>query len=84
LVSSATLRNIFAGPGPFEATELEITKGETVAFAHCLLHIGGSQEPAGRLTLGLEKARGEWLIAHEHHSYPMEVEQGSQAETQQR
>ena len=69
--------NSFAGPGSFEVTELQITTGETVAFAHGLLDIGGSQEPVGRLTLGLTKVRGEWLIAHEHHSYPLELDQDS-------
>jgi uncharacterized protein (TIGR02246 family) len=67
--------NSFIGPGSFEVTELQITTGETVAFAHGLLHIGGSQEPVGRLTLGLRNVRGDWLIAHEHHSYPLDLDQ---------
>jgi ketosteroid isomerase-like protein len=62
--------NDFGGPGSFEVTELQITASKSVAFAQGLLYIGGSQEPIGRLTLGLRKRDGEWLIAHEHHSYP--------------
>jgi uncharacterized protein (TIGR02246 family) len=62
--------NDFEGPRAFDVTELEITAGERVAFAHGLLYIGGSQAPVGRLTVGLQKSGGEWLIAHEHHSYP--------------
>jgi ketosteroid isomerase-like protein len=25
-----------------------------------------------RLTLGLRKERGRWVVAHEHHSFPLE------------
>jgi ketosteroid isomerase-like protein len=63
--------NMFAGPRSFELTDLQIMAGESVAFAYSLLHIGGSQEPVGRLTLGFRKVSSEWLIAHEHHSYPV-------------
>lgn len=62
------------GPGSFDVAELQVTAGETVAFAHGLLLIGGSKEPVGRLTIGLRKVDGEWLIAHEHHSYPINLE----------
>ena len=41
-----------------------------MAFATGLLRIGGSREPVCRLTLGLTKLDGRWLIAHEHHSAP--------------
>jgi len=61
------------GPGSFEVMELQITAGDTVAFAHGLLRTGGSKEPVGRLTIGLRKMRGQWLIAHEHHSYPADI-----------
>jgi len=60
------------GSGSFEVAELAITTGDTVAFAHGLLHISGSKEPVGRLTMGLRKEAGEWKIAHEHHSYPLD------------
>jgi uncharacterized protein (TIGR02246 family) len=59
------------GPGSFDVTELQITAGETVAFCHAILEISDSK---GRLTIGLRKENGRWLIAHEHHSYPMELE----------
>jgi uncharacterized protein (TIGR02246 family) len=57
------------GEGSFDVHELKVTAGDNVAFAHALLDIAGS---AARLTLGLRKVGGEWLIAHEHHSYPSE------------
>lgn len=61
------------GPGSFDVTELQTTAGETVAYAHAILRIFDS---SARLTLGLRKEDGQWLIAHEHHSYPLELESG--------
>ena len=58
------------GPGSFDVTELHITAGETVAYAHAILRIFAS---SARLTIGMRKEEGQWLIAHEHHSYPIEL-----------
>lgn len=60
-----------AGPGSFDVTELRITAGGSVAFCHAVVKIFDAR---ARLTMGLRKERGRWLIAHEHHSYPMELE----------
>jgi uncharacterized protein (TIGR02246 family) len=60
----------------FEIVSLEVTAGEEVAYAHALLRCGTQQELANnpenrlRLTLGLRKEQGRWIIAHEHHSFP--------------
>jgi uncharacterized protein (TIGR02246 family) len=60
----------------FEIVSLEITAGDDVAYAHALLRCGTLQElaeqPANRLrlTLGLRKEHGRWVVAHEHHSFP--------------
>jgi ketosteroid isomerase-like protein len=56
------------GPGSFDLTDVHITAGETVAYCHALLRIFDS---TARLTMGLRKERGQWLVAHEHHSYPL-------------
>jgi uncharacterized protein (TIGR02246 family) len=61
------------GPGSFDVTELRITSGETVAYCHAILKILDSK---GRLTIGMRKENRQWLIAHEHHSYPIELEPG--------
>lgn len=58
------------GPDSFNLIEVEITAGDTVAFAHGILGIGKSRL---RLTVGLRKENGKWLIAHEHHSYAQEI-----------
>ncbi|MDG9702001.1 SgcJ/EcaC family oxidoreductase [Streptomyces sp. DH37] len=60
----------------FEPESLDVTVGGDVAFAHALLRCGTPEEPAGRpenrlrLTLGLRRERGRWIVAHEHHSFP--------------
>ena len=60
----------------FEIVSLDVTAGEDVAYAHALLRCGMPQELAEnpenrlRLTLGLRKEHGRWVVAHEHHSYP--------------
>ncbi len=62
----------------FELVELDVTAGEDVAYAHALLRCGMPKELAERperrlrLTLGLRKQDGRWLVAHEHHSYPLD------------
>jgi uncharacterized protein (TIGR02246 family) len=62
----------------FEIVALEITAGEDVAYAHALLRCGKPEELAEnpqrrlRLTLGLRREDGRWVVAHEHHSYPLE------------
>jgi len=61
----------------FELESLDVTAGNDVAFAYALLRCAtaeGMQERPKerlRLTMGLRKDEGRWLIAHEHHSYPI-------------
>jgi uncharacterized protein (TIGR02246 family) len=61
----------------FEIVSLEVTAGGDVAYAHALLRCGMPHELAERperrlrLTLGLRKEAGRWIVAHEHHSYPL-------------
>jgi uncharacterized protein (TIGR02246 family) len=62
----------------FEIVSLDVVAGADVAYAHALLRCGMPEElganPANRLrlTLGLRKERGRWVVAHEHHSFPLE------------
>jgi uncharacterized protein (TIGR02246 family) len=59
----------------FEIVELDVTAGEDVAYAYALLRCGSPDELAAhpehrlRLTLGLRRDRGRWVVAHEHHSF---------------
>jgi ketosteroid isomerase-like protein len=56
----------------FVPSELQVTAGTDVAFASCLIHCDGTS--AGpldlRLTVGLRKLDGDWIVTHEHHSVP--------------
>lgn len=61
------------GPGSFDVTELRIVADQSVAYCHAIAKIFDSQV---RITLGLRKEKEQWLIAHEHHSYPIELESG--------
>ena len=61
----------------FTVVELDVVAGADVAFAYALLRCGTADQfdrnPDNRLriTVGLRKVDGRWLIAHEHHSFPM-------------
>ncbi len=63
----------------FDIVSLQVTAGEEVAFAHALLRCGTEadlrEDPESylRLTVGLRKHEGRWLVTHEHHSFPAEV-----------
>jgi uncharacterized protein (TIGR02246 family) len=60
----------------FEIVALDVTAGEDVAFATALLRCGTEEElrkdPDSRLrlTIGLRKEGGRWVVSHEHHSFP--------------
>jgi uncharacterized protein (TIGR02246 family) len=63
----------------FDIVSLQITAGKEVAFAHALLRCGTEAELKAepqnrlRLTLGLRKERGRWIVSHEHHSFPLQI-----------
>ena len=60
----------------FELVSLNVTAGADVAFAYGLLRCGTPEDLANdptnrlRLTLGLRKQAGRWVVSHEHHSFP--------------
>jgi uncharacterized protein (TIGR02246 family) len=63
-------------PVRFDIQELDVMAGADVAFAFASMRCegpgpDGQPEPLEfRLTMGLKKADGRWMIAHEHHSVP--------------
>ena len=65
-----------AAGATFDIVELDVTAGADVAYAHALLRCGTAEEHAAnpanrlRLTIGLRKEQGRWVVAHEHHSFP--------------
>jgi ketosteroid isomerase-like protein len=63
----------FADPGSrrFELRETRIVASEDVAWVHALLRCTTAEGPAGRLTIGLRRIDGAWVVEHEHHSFPI-------------
>jgi len=60
-----------AKPVVFHFTDIEVTAGTDVAFVTAIGHCVDIGEPLDfRLTMGLRKVAGRWLITHEHHSLP--------------
>jgi uncharacterized protein (TIGR02246 family) len=61
----------------FEIVDLHVVAGDEIAFAHALLRCGTPTELDAdpdnrlRLTIGLRKQSGRWVVAHEHHSFPL-------------
>jgi ketosteroid isomerase-like protein len=61
----------------FELDELNVEAGSDVAFAYGILRCGTPADLATnpdnrlRLTLGLRKVGDQWIVVHEHHSFPM-------------
>jgi uncharacterized protein (TIGR02246 family) len=59
----------------FEIVELDVTAGDDVAYAFALLRCGKPEELERepdqrlRLTIGLRKRDGRWVVTHEHHSF---------------
>jgi ketosteroid isomerase-like protein len=68
-----TWRLYFKDPGSrlFELRETEIVAGENVAWVRAILRCTTDDAPAGRLTLGLRRTAGTWVVEHEHHSFPL-------------
>jgi ketosteroid isomerase-like protein len=62
--------------GVFDIQELHVFADENVAFGFATMkcmnrNSQGVFEPLDfRLTIGLKKLKGEWVILHEHHSVP--------------
>ena len=64
------------GTGRFDLNELDVNASQDVGFATALLACEGTENGKSvaftvRLTVGLVKRGGEWVIVHEHHSEPL-------------
>jgi uncharacterized protein (TIGR02246 family) len=63
-------------PVVFDIKEMDITAGTEVAFVAALMRCAGTEkneeriELEFRLTIGLRKIDGQWIVTHEHHSIP--------------
>lgn len=63
-------------PVIFDIKEMNITAGNDVAFVAALMRCAGTEKTGERLklefrlTIGLCKVGGRWMVLHEHHSIP--------------
>lgn len=63
-------------PVVFDIKDIDITAGTDVAFVAALMRCAGTEkngeriELEFRLTIGLRKIDGQWMVLHEHHSIP--------------
>jgi ketosteroid isomerase-like protein len=71
----------FDGPLGYEIRDLTITPGGDVAFAHGFARLSGTFKGGDRsdgfwvrLTACFQKIDGNWLIAHDHVSVPLDLE----------
>jgi uncharacterized protein (TIGR02246 family) len=70
---------LFPGTMDFTITDLQITAGGDVAYAHSIQHLsltdkaGKKSGLTVRVTDGYKKVNGQWLIGHEHVSVPVNL-----------
>ena len=64
-------RDSTGGPRSFDVRDIAVTAGDRVAFATAIIDIF---DTSLRLTVGLRKHADQWLIVHEHHSYPVKMD----------
>lgn len=63
-------------PVIFDIKEMNITAGNDVGFVTALMRCAGTEKDGERirlefrLTIGLCKVAGRWVVSHEHHSIP--------------
>ena len=64
------------GPISFVPREIAATASNDIAFASRMVHCEGTFAGSVnfRLTTGLRKTGGKWVIVHEHHSVPTKEE----------
>jgi len=71
---------LFPGPLDVSISDLEVTAaGGDVAFGHSIQHVAGTTKDGKkvdltvRVTDGYKRVSGQWLIAHEHVSVPVDI-----------
>ena len=68
------------GPIDYEIRDLRITMSDDIAFCHSLSHVKSTRTTGERadywvrVTSGLQKMNGQWMVTHEHVSVPIKLE----------
>jgi uncharacterized protein (TIGR02246 family) len=75
-----TFFDSFDGPITVELTDLDGAADRNLAYSHSIQHVAGTDKHGKKLDLTVrvtdvyKKARGQWLIVHEHVSVPVDLE----------
>lgn len=75
----------FDGPMDFQIRDLTMVAGDGIAFCHYLQRMSAVAIEHGRfslwhrVTLGLRKSGGRWLVGHRHESVPFYMDGGFKA-----
>jgi uncharacterized protein (TIGR02246 family) len=63
-------------PVVFDFNEMDVTASNDIAYVTALMRCAGTERNGEkirlefRLTVGLRKIDGQWIVMHEHHSIP--------------
>jgi uncharacterized protein (TIGR02246 family) len=77
-----TFFDTFEGPITFELTDLDVAADRNLAYSHSIQRVAGTDRHGKKLDLTVrvtdvyKKARGRWLIIHEHVSVPVDLDTG--------
>ncbi len=72
----------YSGPTTYTVVDLDVTADEQLGFAHYVVNMLGTtatgrvDEMNFRLTSCARKIDGQWLIVHEHVSFPVDLATG--------
>ena len=75
-----TFLDTFEGPITVELTDLDAAADRNLAFSHSIQRVAGTDKQGKKLDLTVrvtdvyKKARGRWLIIHEHVSVPVDLD----------
>ena len=75
-----TFLDTFEGPITVELTDLDVAADRNLAFSHSIQRVAGTDKQGKKLDLTVrvtdvyKKARGRWLIIHEHVSVPVDLD----------
>jgi uncharacterized protein (TIGR02246 family) len=75
-----TFLDSFEGPITVELSDLDVAADRNLAFSHSIQRVAGTDKQGKKLDLTVrvtdvyKKARGRWLIIHEHVSVPVDLD----------
>jgi uncharacterized protein (TIGR02246 family) len=77
-----TFLDSFEGPIIVELTDLDIGADRNLAYSHSIQRVAGTDKQGKKLDLTVrvtdvyKKARGRWVLIHEHVSVPVDLDTG--------